>query len=285
MNITKAVITAASPSQRKLPLQTIIDIDGNEKSVLNVLIQEVKSAGIKEVGIIVSPGDEVTYRDVITEHDIDVQFIVQENPLGYGNALLQAKSFVNQSSFLHLVGDHLYVQREGERCAKQVIEIAKKHNCAVSAVQATRESLIPYFGVIGGQRISGSSDLYKIEKVMEKPSPTIAEKHLIIPGLRAGYYLCFFGMHVLTPTFYDILEKQIKANPNQKLSISAALNELASKEQYLAMEKTDMRFDVGTKYGLLKAQVALALAGKDRDRVMSELLELFTMREVQHKGK
>ena len=41
-----------------------------------------------------------------------------------------------------------------------------------------------------------------IDKVIEKPTPTIAEQKLIIPGLRAGHYLCFFGMHVLSPTAY-----------------------------------------------------------------------------------
>jgi len=50
------------------------------------------------------------------------------------------------------------------------------------------------------------------------------------------------------------------------------LNELARKEQYLALEKNDWRFDMGTKYGLMKAQLALALSGNDRDQVMSELL-------------
>jgi len=39
-------------------------------------------------------------------------------------------------------------------------------------------------------------DLYAIETVLEKPTPTEAELRLIVPGLRAGYYLCFFGTHI-----------------------------------------------------------------------------------------
>ncbi|MDZ7606051.1 MAG: hypothetical protein U5K79_10800 [Cyclobacteriaceae bacterium] len=67
----------------------------------------------------------------------------------------------------------------------------------------------------------------------------------------------------------------------KKLNLSDTLNELASSEQYLAFEKNDWRYDVGTKYGLLKAQLALALAGQDRDQVLTDLLELLTLRELK----
>ena len=75
----------------------------------------------------------------------------------------------------------------------------------MSAVQATRESLLPYYGTVGGRRVPGRQDLYEIEDVIEKPTPTEAEQRLIVPGLRAGHYLCFFGMHVLTPAVMEIL--------------------------------------------------------------------------------
>ena len=72
-------------------------------------------------------------------------------------------------------------------------------------MQATRESLLPYFGAVGGRRLPGGQDLYRVETVIEKPTPTEAEQHLVVPGLRAGHYLCFFGMHVLTPAVMEIL--------------------------------------------------------------------------------
>ena len=58
MEITKAVITAAGRGQRTLPLQTLIDSDGVEKSVLGILIDEVLRAGVEEICIVVHPGDE-----------------------------------------------------------------------------------------------------------------------------------------------------------------------------------------------------------------------------------
>ncbi|MBM3190607.1 MAG: UTP--glucose-1-phosphate uridylyltransferase, partial [Chloroflexi bacterium] len=48
MKITKAIVTAASRRQRALPLQTLIDRDGVEKSVLSVLVEEVLRSGIEE---------------------------------------------------------------------------------------------------------------------------------------------------------------------------------------------------------------------------------------------
>ena len=44
MHITKALITAAGRRQRTLPLQTLIDRDGIEKSVLRILVEEVIAA-------------------------------------------------------------------------------------------------------------------------------------------------------------------------------------------------------------------------------------------------
>jgi UTP--glucose-1-phosphate uridylyltransferase len=64
------------------------------------------------------------------------------------------------------------------------------------------------------------------------------------------------------------------------VTLSEALAQLARQEQYLALEKTDWRYDVGVKYGLLTAQLALALSGKDRDEILSQLLELLALREL-----
>jgi UTP--glucose-1-phosphate uridylyltransferase len=66
---------------------------------------------------------------------------------------------------------------------------------------------------------------------------------------------------------------------DQCYSLSAALNLLASSEQYLALEKNDLRYDLGEKYGLLKAQLALALHGKERDRILNELVVFFATKD------
>jgi UTP--glucose-1-phosphate uridylyltransferase len=281
MHITKAVITAAGRNQRTLPMQTLTDRDGAEKSVLAILVEEVLSAGIDEIAVVVAPGDEGPYAAAVGDHAGRLHFIPQIDPRGYGHAIYCAKAFTGDAPFLHLVGDHLYVSGDTQSCAQQLVAVAEVEDCAVSAVQATREDLLPYYGTVGGKRVSGRKDLYEIDTVIEKPTPTEAELHLIVPGLRAGHYLCFFGMHVLTPAVMEILESRISESANQRVTLSEALAVLATREKYLALEERALRYDVGVKYGLLVAQMALALSGDDRDEVLARLVELLATRELR----
>jgi UTP--glucose-1-phosphate uridylyltransferase len=177
------------------------------------------------------------------------------------------------------VGDHLYVSGAAQPCAQQLVEIAKQENCAVSAVQATHESKLPYYGAVGGLLVTGRTGLFEISQVLEKPTPTEAEQQLIVPGLRAGHYLCFFGMHVLTPAVMDLLAAECEAAGARNVQLNGALAKLAQRERYLATELQGRRYDIGFKYGLLTAQLALALEGKDRLEVLSGLVELLARRD------
>lgn len=286
MKLAKAVITAAAPGQRTLPLQTIIDRDGEEKSVLSIILEEAVRAGIEEICVVVCPGDQEAYRRAAPRQAGRLRFVAQDEPRGYGDAVLRAREFTGGEAFLHLVGDHLYVGCGGKSCAQEIVETARAGDCAVSAVQATREALLPRFGAVGGKRVAGRQDLYRIETVIEKPTPTEAEQRLIVPGLRAGYYLCFFGMHVLTPAVMEILARMAAREDGEALALSPALAELARQEQYLAFERPgNRRYDLGARYGLLTAQLALALAGRDRDEVLAQMLELLALREMNRAAR
>ena len=46
------------------------------------------------------------------------------------------------------------------------------------------------------------------------------------------------------------------------------------RDRYLALRVAGTRYNIGAKYGLLKGQLALALTGKDRDVILTDLLEL-----------
>jgi UTP--glucose-1-phosphate uridylyltransferase len=281
MNISKAVITAAGRRQRTLPLQMLIDRDGAPKAVLRIVIEEVLRAGVEEICVVVCPGDQEAYRSVCGDHSGRLSFVEQREPLGYGHAIYCAREFTAQEPFLLLVGDHLYVSRLAKSCAQQLVEAAQVEHCAISAVQPSRESLLPYYGAVGGRRVSGKQDLYLVERVIEKPTPTAAEQQLIVPGLRAGHYLCFFGMHVLTPAVMALLGDQLTAlKTGETMDLSAALDELAHRERYLAMVNQGWRYDVGVRYGLLTAQLALGLSGCDRDEVLAQLVELLALRQT-----
>lgn len=272
MNIRKAIITAAGPGQRTLPLQTLVDRDGKTKTALATIIEEALDSGVEEICMVVHPGDVETYRSAVGAHGRRLQFVEQTPALGYGHAVWCAHPFTGTDPFLLLVGDHLYLSREARSCARQLVEMAASENCAVSAVQATHESKLPYYGVAGGRLADHRKGLYLVSEVVEKPTPTVAEQRLIVPGMRAGYYLCFFGMHVLTPAVMQLLGADLAAGG--KVHLSHALMQLAARERYLACELQGRRFDIGLKYGLLNAQLALALSSPDRSEILSGLVEL-----------
>ena len=138
-------------------------------------------------------------------------------------------------------------------------------------------NLLPYFGTVGGRCHAGHQTC-RIDTVLEKPTPTLAEQELIVPGIRAGHYLCFFGMHVLTPMVLELLKEKLE-EPDTRPTLSEALNQLAQREKYLALVMQDNRYDVGIKYGLLTAQLDVALNGQDRDEVLNRLLTLLAQRE------
>jgi UTP--glucose-1-phosphate uridylyltransferase len=161
-----------------------------------------------------------------------------------------------------------------------LVQAASAESCAVSAVQATHESKLPFYGAVGGRLAPGRQRLYQIDTVLEKPTPTEAEQRLIVPGLRAGRYLCFFGMHVLTPIVMERLGETAAAGTTG-VALSSVLNALASRERYLGLELQGRRYDIGLKYGLLTAQLALALDGRDRDEVLSNLVEMLALKGEQ----
>lgn len=280
MDIKKAVITAAGKSQRTLPLQTLVDRDGSTKTALRILLEEILSAGIEEICVVVCPGDQGPYATAAGKSN-RLQFVEQTTPRGYGHAVFCARDFVGRDPFLLLVGDHLYVSGGAKRCAEQLAAIAAVENCSVSAVQATHESKLPYYGAVGGHLAPGRKGLYEIGQVVEKPTPTEAEQKLIVPGLRAGHYLCFFGMHIFTPSVMDLLAEQLNNPATISVHLSQALAKLAARERYLAAELAGRRYDIGVKYGLLTAQLALALDGEDRDEVLGGLVELLARRELK----
>jgi len=278
MKISKAVITAAGPRQRRLPLQRFVDLDGSEKTALKIIIEELVAANVEQIAVVVRHGDDEAYTEAADEYAPMLTFVEQPMSRGYGDALFRAAGFVGDDPFFHLVSDHLYISGESRRCAQQLVDIATSRDCAVSAVQATRESMLPYYGTVGGRPAKGCRTLYEIETVMEKPTPTEAEQHLLVPGLRAGRYLCLFGMHVLTPTVMSILQQRVEASNGESVLLSPALAALAECEQYLATELHGTRHDIGVKYGLLLTQLALALNGAERDNVLASLVELLATR-------
>lgn len=275
MQITKAIITAAGKDQSQLPLQTVVDPSGRSRTALELVLDEITGVGIDDIAIIIRPGEAARYSQAAGSFANRLTFFEQHAPRGYGDALLRARDFAADDAFLHLVSDHLYVSRGQKSCAAQLIDIAVREQCAVSAIQPTRENQLAYFGVIGGFPVPRQSGLYEVDTVIEKPTPTLAEQKLIVAGQRAGHYLCMFGMHVLTPTIFGLLSQAVAGlGSGESANLSTSLHRLAQSERYLAAQLDGVRYNIGEKYGLLIAQMAIALSGSDRDRILTEIIEL-----------
>ena len=314
MQVKKAVITAAARGERLYPVADtvqkamlpIIDIDGINKPIIQIIAEEALMSGIEEICVICAPGDAERYIESfqVLQHTLlkayknsdwaqqqaaniknlldRISFVVQQEPLGFGHAVYQAKQFANNEPILLLSGDYLYVSDiAGKHCAQQLIELAIKEDCSVSAVNPTIEHLIGKYGTLTGKNILNYNGVYEIEKIIEKPSVSQAELELQTPGLRAGYYLCFFGMSVFKPVIFDLLEAYI-VKRKENIQLSPVLQQLSESDKYLALEMKGTRYDTSKHLGMFEAQIALGQAGVFRDEMLTSIIHIMA---VGGKGK
>lgn len=267
----KAVITAAGPGQQHLLHQTLATAD-NRRPTIGDFLLELLSDSVDEIAIVVPAGETGRFQSLFSGAGRRIAFLEQSEPRGYADAIYRAREFVGDSAFLHLVGDHFYLPVDGAASGLtgELVKLHASEGCSVSAVSATREGLLPYFGAVGGPALGPR--LYQVDTVLEKPTPTEAERVLTAAGLRQGHYLCFFGIHLFTPGLMAILHEQLGGSG--KCTLSDALQILARRERYLATILPGHRFDIGSKYGLLQAQLALGLRGEDRDEILTMMVEL-----------
>jgi UTP--glucose-1-phosphate uridylyltransferase len=277
-----AVITAAAPNQRHLLHQTLAGPEGRLSTLahfaLELLLPEGQEPLVDRVAFVIPAGDRERFAELTgATTGRHVELIEQPSPNGYVDAVYQARHFVGNDPFLHMVGDHFYLAHRGHpsHLAAELIAAYREEGSTITAVQPTRESLLGSFGAIGGNPINTAAGrlLYQVETVVEKPTPTQAEQSLVVSGLRAGHYLCFFGMHVFSPALMLLLDEAQAAGEMPK-SLSAAMDTLSKRERVLATVLPGSRFDLGAPYGILQAQLALALNGPNREDVLAMMLEL-----------
>ena len=281
MKINKAIIPMGSVRHRDLPIQHITTGDGQSKRTVAIHIEELFAAGIEQVALITAPDAGPSFCDLETQYGKAIVLIEQKEPRGFGHAILCAEHWANNEPFLLQVCDHMFLTYARSSCTQQLVEVASQQSCAVSAVQSTPESQLPYFGAIGGHRLKGEDQLYLVESVLEKPTPTVAEEFCMVPGMRQGTYLTFFGTHALTPSIYKYLHQlELELGPGALLGLTESLALLLAHEKYLALEVRGHRIDLESPFGLLRAQVALALHGSRREEVLRLILEEIVQAEA-----
>ena len=306
--LRKAVITAAGRGTRLYPASStvqkemfpLVDRDGLTKPTIQIIAEEALAAGVEEICIVTSPGDEEQYRrhfqglseamlpafkdkawaleqsERLDQLQRMITFIAQPSPEGYGHAVYCAREFVGDEPFLLLLGDHVYISKHRKSCARQVVDVYGACGCSVSAVKRTPEDRLHLYGTLTGNKVSSDPEIYEVTKIIEKPTLEQAEAELRVEGLRRNEYLCFFGMQVFTPGIFDCLEYHIKNDIRQRgeIQLTNAQQMLASRERYVAFEAVGERYDMGVPFGFVETQIALALNSPERDRMLASLVTI-----------
>lgn len=313
MKVRKAVITAAGRGTRQYPASTtvqkemfpLVDVDGLTKPTIQIIAEEALDAGVEEICIVTAPGDSEMYQRHFHELTADLlpayqgkewalreseqlarieralSYVTQTSPEGYGHAVYAAREWVGDEPFLLLLGDHVYISSDpqGRRCARQVIDVFEKTGHPVSAVKPTAERLLHLFGTVQGEAVPGqTAGVYRVTEMIEKPSPEVAQEKLRTAGLPPHEYLCFFGMHVFTPTIFTCLEENIAHNRREKgeFQLTSAQAMVVQREPYLAFETLGDRYDMGVPFGLAETQLALALHSPMREDMIASVIRILS---------
>ena len=136
----------------------------------------------------------------------------------------------------------------------QMIEIYKKYQCSVIAVEEIPFTSIGRYGVISGDLIDDSTNTYRVTNMIEKPN-----SHDLIEFMddginldKASSFMAIIGRYILTPDIFEIL-RNIKANNGSEIQITDALLAQAKQGKVIAYKFKGKRFDCGGIKGYLEA--------------------------------
>ena len=275
--VPMAVIPAAGYGTRLFPatkavkkeLFPVVDSDGWAKPALLVLLEEIRTAGLGEVGLIIQVEDQDlmenalftppapnylnklsaesrAYWEGIQNIGNRTSFVIQEQQEGLGHALHCAQEWVGEEPFLFTLGDHLYRSDNEESCIEQVLHAHQRVGHSVVGVQPTPEDQIHRFGCVAGRWEDDGSILH-VTEVCEKPAPDYARENLQVEGLPEDHYLAFFGIYVLTPEIFACLDENIRNNVREdgEFQLTSCLDMLRRREGLSAYIVRGERFDLG----------------------------------------
>ena len=248
--------------------------------MLQYVVEEAVEAGIQQVIIVISPGKEsiasyfqpqpaldqrlsgsaellekVRYASSLAE----VSFVIQEQPLGLGHAVLTARQAVGDEPFVVILPDDIVVHTPG--VVAQMMEVSRRYNAGVIAVEPMPWETVQNYGVVDA--VATEDRLHKIRGMVEKPKREDAPSNLSI-----------VGRYILPPQIFDCLERT-PPGAKGEIQLTDGLMLLLEQEELYAYEFMGTRYDGGTPIGLLRAWMEFALARDDtRDAAISLLRSL-----------
>jgi UTP--glucose-1-phosphate uridylyltransferase len=296
MIIRKAVIPAAGLGLRMFPasqavkkeLSPVVGPDGIARALIHYHILELVEAGIEEIAFVIQPGSErelrryfmppaESYLRRLQKYPVLAQeaaklaeaagrlhYIIQSRQEGYGHAVFQARDFSAGEPVLLLLGDHLF-RGARESCSRLMLNIAgASPHRSISAVNRIGPQELKGYGTIAGRRTRENPLLVEVSAIVEKPEAGYARTHLRVDGLADDEFLGWFGMHVLTPSIFQILDEMIQdeLRDNGEFQLTRAQEIQRRREGYLAYEMTaGRRYDFGTPQDYLESLAAFARPG------------------------
>ena len=176
-------------------------------------------------------------RDVI-DHGV-FTMVRQREMLGLGHAVLTGEPLIGPEPFGMVLSDDLCVNPGGPGVLGQMAELFRQFRCSIVAVQEVAPEEIHKYGVIAGE--SMRDGLYRVERMVEKPSAEEAPSNLAI-----------IGRYILTPDIFDII-RETEPGASGEIQITDALQRQARDGCGMAYKVEGRRFDCGSVPGFVEA--------------------------------
>ena len=282
MKLKKAVIPVAGLGTRFLPatkavpkeLLPIIDIPS-----IQYVVQEAVDSGIQEIIFVTGRGKDAIedhfdeapeLEQILAERGqtetvemlrrivgmTEVVSVRQKKPLGLGHAVLCARDLVGNEPFAVMLADDLI--DNDVPCIQQLLEIFEEKQESVVALMEVPQEDVHRYGVIKGSEVK--KRLYQVEATVEKPQASQAPSRMAI-----------IGRYILRPEVFAILEK-LPAGKGGEIQLTDGLAQLVRERKVFGCEFEGDRYDIGDKFGFVRATVAYALKRPDlKDRVIDYL--------------
>jgi len=264
--INKCLFPAAGYGTRFLPVTKAVPkemLPILSKPLLQYGVEEALSAGITNMAIVTGRGKRAIEDHFDNSFELEAQlsgtnkehylseikhlinqasftYTRQKEMLGLGHAVLTGETLVNNESFAVLLADDL-CDYEDEGVLSQMMEIYDKYKCSIIAIQEVSMSETTKYGIIQGELIDNSDNIYRVQNMIEKPKKNTAPSNLAI-----------IGRYILTPDIFGILKK-IKPGNNNEIQLTDALMVQAIKGKVIAFKFKGKRFDCGDIEGYVKA--------------------------------
>ena len=187
---------------------------------------------------------------------VSCTYIRQNEAMGLGHAVALTSHLVGDEPFAVLLADDLIHHKKG--AVKQMVETYEYYKSSVIAVQKVEGPEISSYGVISGKK--QSDRVYRLDQIVEKPAFEDAPSNMGVTG-----------RYIFTPHIFEHLAN-LKPGTGGELQLTDAIQTLLMNEQVLAYEYEGIRYDCGSKMGLLKANIELGLEHQEIGKELRQYL-------------